>query len=193
MPINRHVVREEVATYASVLLDGAYEAGGQSTVLEVRDQLESILRALRSSMDLSIMLEDDSSYTAEQRSQVVRSVFAECNPVLVDVLAVMAERGDGALLGRVWESYNGQLEQKLNVSIVDVTTVVALDDKLRDLIIKKTAADLGTDVVLREHIDQSLLGGILMSANGKRIDASVLTQLESARTVLKLSTDGGEC
>ena len=47
MPINRHVVREEVATYASVLLDGAYEAGGQSTVLEVRDQLESILRALR--------------------------------------------------------------------------------------------------------------------------------------------------
>ncbi|MEG0015798.1 MAG: F0F1 ATP synthase subunit delta [Gordonibacter sp.] len=193
MPINRHVVREEVATYASVLLDGAYEAGGQSAVLEVRDQLEDILRATRSSMDLSTMLEDTSSYTAEQRTQVVRGVFAECNPVLVDVLAVMAERGDGALITRVWESYNDQLERRLNVSVVDVTTVVALDDKLRDLIINKTAADLGTDVVLREHIDQSLLGGILMSANGKRIDASVLTQLESARNVLKLSTDGGEC
>ncbi|MEG1826584.1 MAG: F0F1 ATP synthase subunit delta [Gordonibacter sp.] len=193
MPINRHVVREEVATYASVLLGGAYEAGGQSAVLEVRDQLEDILRATRSSMDLSTMLEDTSSYTAEQRTQVVRGVFAECNPVLVDVLAVMAERGDGALITRVWESYNDQLERRLNVSVVDVTTVVALDDKLRDLIINKTAADLGTDVVLREHIDQSLLGGILMSANGKRIDASVLTQLESARNVLKLSTDGGEC
>ncbi|MEF9876230.1 MAG: F0F1 ATP synthase subunit delta, partial [Gordonibacter sp.] len=166
MPINRHVVREEVATYASVLLDGAYEAGGQSAVLEVRDQLEDILRATRSSMDLSTMLEDTSSYTAEQRTQVVRGVFAECNPVLVDVLAVMAERGDGALITRVWESYNDQLERRLNVSVVDVTTVVALDDKLRDLIINKTAADLGTDVVLREHIDQSLLGGILMSANG---------------------------
>ena len=47
--------------------------------------------------------------------------------------------------------------------------------------------------MLREHIDKSLLGGILMSANGKRIDASVLSQLESARNVLKLSTDGGEC
>ncbi|MEA5020925.1 MAG: F0F1 ATP synthase subunit delta [Gordonibacter sp.] len=193
MPTNRHVVREKVATYASVLLDGAYEAGGQSAVLEVRDQLEDILRVTRSSMDLSTMLEDVTSYTAEQRSQVVRGVFAECNPVLVDVLAVMAERGDGALITRVWESYNDQLERKLNVSVVDVTTVVALDDKLRDLITNKTAADLGTNVVLREHIDQSLLGGILMSANGKRIDASVLTQLESARNVLKLSTDGGEC
>lgn len=193
MPTNRQVVREKVATYASVLLDGAYEAGGQSAVLEVRDQLEDILRVTRSSMDLSTMLEDVTSYTAEQRSQVVRGVFAECNPVLVDVLAVMAERGDGALITRVWESYNDQLERKLNVSVVDVTTVVALDDKLRDLITNKTAADLGTNVVLREHIDQSLLGGILMSANGKRIDASVLTQLESARNVLKLSTDGGEC
>ena len=72
-------------------------------------------------------------------------------------------------------------------------TAVELDDHLREVITKKAEADLGTNVVLREHIDKSLLGGILMSANGKRIDASVLSQLESARNVLKLSTDGGEC
>ena len=39
----------------------------------------------------------------------------------------------------------------------------------------------------------SLIGGILMSANGKRIDASMTSQLEAARNVLKQSTDGGEC
>ncbi len=192
MPTNRHVVKEKVATYASVLLDGAYEAGGQDGVLAVRDQLESILRIMRSSMDLSGALED-SSYSPEQRAQLARGVFAECHPVLVDVLAVMAERGDSALMTRVWDSYNNQLEQKLNVTVVDVVTVVELDDRLRDLIIKKTASDLGTNVVLREQVDKTLLGGILMSANGKRIDASVLSQLESARNVLKLSTDGGEC
>lgn len=193
MPTNRHVLREEVVTYASVLLDGAYEAGGQSGVLDVRDQLEGILHATRSSMDLSTMLEDVTAYTSEQRAQVVRNVFAGYSPVLVEVLAVMAERGDGTLITRVWESYNEQLERKLKVSVVDVTTVVELDGKLRELITKKTADDLGTDVVLREHIDPSLLGGIRMSANGKRIDASVLSQLESARNVLKQSTDGGEC
>lgn len=192
MPTNRHVVKEKVVTYASVLLDGAYEAGGQDAVLAVRDQFESILKITRSNMDLSKAL-GDASYTPEQREQLVRSVFAECDPVLVDVLAVMAERGDATLMTRVWDSYNSQLERKLNVSVVDVVTVVALDDRLRDLIIKKAAADLGTNVVLREHLDASLLGGILMSANGKRIDASVISQLESARNVLKLSTDGGEC
>lgn len=178
--------------YASVLLDSAYVAGGQDAVLEVRDQAERIMRIARSNMDLSDALED-SSYTPEQRGQLVRNLFASCNPVLVDVLAVMAERGDFALLSRVWASYGEQLEQKLNVTVVDVTTVVELDDHLREVITEKAEADLGTSVVLREHIDKSLLGGILMSANGKRIDASVLSQLESARNVLKLSTDGGEC
>ena len=191
MPTNRQILKEKVATYA-LGLDGAYEAGGQDAVLEVRDQAERILRIARSNMDLSDALED-SSYTPEQRGQLVRNLFASSNPVLVDVLAVMAEREDFALLSRVWASYGEQLERKLNVTVVDVTTVVELDDHLREVITKKAEADLGTNVVLREHIDKSLLGGILMSANGKRIDASVLSQLESARNVLKLSTDGGEC
>ena len=192
MPTSRHVLREKVAAYASALLDGAYEAGGQDAVLEVRDQAERVMRAARSNMDLSSALED-SSYTPEQRNGLARSVFAQCHPVLVDVLAVMAERKDFALLSRVWASYGEQLERKLNVTVVDVTTVVELDDHLREVIVRKAEADLGTKVVLREHIDKSLLGGILMSANGKRIDASVLSQLENARNVLKLSTDGGEC
>ena len=192
MPTSRHVLREKVAAYASALLDGAYEVGGQDAVLEVRDQAERVMRAARSNMDLSSALED-SSYTPEQRNGLARSVFADSNPVLVDILAVMAEREDFALLSRVWASYGEQLERKLNVTVVDVTTVVELDDHLREVIVRKAEADLGTKVVLREHIDKSLLGGILMSANGKRIDASVLSQLENARNVLKLSTDGGEC
>ena len=192
MPTNRHVQKEKVATYASVLLDGALAAGGQDAVLEVRDQTERIIRIVRSNMDLSSSLQD-SSYTPEQRNSLARNVFAQANPVLVDVLAVMAERGDFALLSRVWESYGEQVERKLNVTVVDVTTVVPLDDHLREVITKKSEADLGTNVVLRESIDKSLIGGILMSANGKRIDASMTSQLEAARNVLKHSTDGGEC
>ena len=86
-----------------------------------------------------------------------------------------------------------QLERKLNIVVVDVTTVVSLDDHLREVITNKVAADLKANVVLREHIDTSLLGGILITAGGKRIDASVASKLEVARTALKQTTDGGEC
>ena len=120
-------------------------------------------------------------------------MFADCNPVLVDVLAVMAERGDAGLISRISANYGDQITETLNVTVVDVTTVVELDDPLRQIITQKTSAELGTDVVLREHIDPSILGGILMSANGTYIDASVKTQLENARATLKQTVDGGEC
>ena len=143
-------------------------------------------------MDLAGALSDN-SYEPAQRAQIARGTFAGAHVALVEVLAVMAEQGDIDHLNRTYNSFAEQLERKLNVSVVDVTTVVALDDHLREVITNKVESDLGKKVVLREHIDKTLLGGILMTVGGKRIDASVATQLEQARTALKQTTDGGEC
>ncbi len=192
MPTNRLLEKEKSATYASVLFEAVHEAGGQDEVLEVRDQVEQILSVMRTNIDLSSALQE-SAYTPEQRASLVRGVFADCNPILTDVLSVMAERNEVSLLPRARERYEEQLEEKLNINVVEVTTVVELDDHLREVIKSKAEADLGTNVVLRERIDKSLLGGILMSAGGKRIDASVVSQLGNARNVLKQSMDGGEC
>lgn len=193
MPTNRLVEKEKVATYAGVLLDELDEVGGQDAVLEVRGQLDTIAKHIRTSVDVVDALSDN-DYTPEQRNALAKNTFSDAgfNPVLIDVIAVMAERGDVDLLPRVWTSFGEQLQDKFDTTVVDVTTSVALDEDLRELISKKAAADFGTNIVLREHIDASILGGIVMSANGKRIDASVQSQLESARNVLKQSTDGGE-
>ena len=192
MPTNRLVEKEKVVTYAAALLDAANEAGGQEGVLAVRDELGQVVAIMRQNIDLTEAL-SEVTYSPAQRAELARNVFAACDPVLVDVLAVMAERGDMGLISRISASFADQITEKLNVTVVDVTTVVELDDHLREIIIKKTSAELGCDVVLREHIDKSILGGILMSANGTYIDASVKTQLENARTTLKQTVDGGEC
>lgn len=192
MPTNRLVVKEQIATYASVLYDAAYAAGEQDAVLEVRNQMEQIISIMHSDMELSSAL-GNTGYTAEQRNGLAKAVFAECNPALVEVLAVMAERVEVDYLDRVYQAFGELLDTKLNVCVVDVTTVVALDDNLRHIITKKAEADLGKTVVLRERIDESILGGIIMSTGGKHIDASVVSQLNKARNVLKETTDGGEC
>ena len=74
-----------------------------------------------------------------------------------------------------------------------MTTAVPLDDGLRQLITEKAEADLGRRAVLRERIDASILGGIIMDVDGNYIDASMISQLNRARNVLKDTTDGGEC
>ena len=193
MPTNRLVVKETVAAYASILFDAVNAADGQDGVLEVRGQLSQVASAIRGNADLSSALASG-EFSPEQRGELARNVFAQCNPALAEVLGVMAERGEANLISRVAAAYEEQLGSKLNLCVVDVTTVVELDDHLREVIKKKAETELGMNVVLNEQIDKSLLGGIIMSANGRRIDASMRFQLDNARTVLRQSTvDGGEC
>ena len=52
MPNNRLLAKEEVATYSGMLLDAALEQGGAERVLEVREQLDFVLRTYRGNADL---------------------------------------------------------------------------------------------------------------------------------------------
>lgn len=192
MATNRLVVKEEVAVYASVLFDAANEAGGQSAVLDVREQLGEIIRLMRADLTLTMSLSNP-DYTSEQRKALVEGTFGECHVALREVLAVMAERGQAELLARVAQAYRELLSEKLGICVVDVTTAVPLDDKLRELITNKAEADLGKRAVLRERIDKGILGGIIMDVDGNYIDASMISQLNRARNTLKDTTDGGEC
>ena len=192
MPTNRLLVKEEVATYAGMLLDAAYNAGGQERALEVRDQLEQVLSIYRGNADLRDALANP-ALLPEQRHQLAEGVFEGVDPLIRSVIAVMAERENLGQLSQVVSTYRDASEEKLGVCVVDVTTVVDLDDELRKVIIEKLSQDLGKNVVLREHIDKSILGGIIMSTHGKRIDASVASQLERTRNVLTETNDGGEC
>lgn len=192
MPTNRLLAKEEVATYVNLLLEAAMNEGGQERVFDVRDQLETVLRIYRGNADLRDALVNP-AYSPEQRGRLAANVFEGVDPLVNSVIAVMAERGNLGKLSAVVSSFEEASEEKLGVCVVDVTTVVSLDDELRTVITDKLSKDLGKNVVLREHIDKSILGGIIMSTHGKRIDASVASQLERTRNVLTESNDGGEC
>lgn len=191
MSTNRHIAKAEVELYAATLVDPTNEAGGIEAVMQLRSQFEQILAYDRSHAELHEALRRIADGT--ERSEFVRGVFAECQPALATVLGVMAERGQFDLLTRVWNAFNRQIVEKLGVHVVDVTTRIELDDALRTVIADKARADLGGEVYLNETVDPSIIGGIIMSADGNRIDASVRTLLEDARNVLKKTTDGGEC
>lgn len=184
MPTNRHAIKAATDLYASTLVEALSNEGGIDAVVQARSQIGQVVAYNRSHTELLDAMRDP-GYTAEQRARVVKEVFADCQPALKQVLGVMAERSEIDLLPRVLESFDAQIGKQLNTTVVDVVTRVPLDDHLREIIKSKTSADLGKDVVLQEQIDPYMLGGIIMSAEGKRIDASVNTMLEQARLALK--------
>lgn len=188
MPKNRMLVKKEVTTYAEVLLEATKAQGNP---IEVAAQFEEVYKTIIEHPGLREAM-NDTTLADEVRNNIMTEVFQGYDPALFKVLAVMAERRDFGLLHRVAEEFNNLVEEDLNVVIIDVTTVVELDDALRETIKKKFAGQFGKEIVLREHIDPSILGGIILSAHGRRIDASVQSQLDRVRESLSSVTTGGE-
>lgn len=184
MPNNRLVVKEQIAAYTKLLFEAVSNEGGNEAVLETCNQLKSVVKAFRGNAMLDSAIKDP-GYTPEQKAQIVKGTFAGVQPALQSVLSLMAERGETGLLGSVAEQFEQLVADKLNLLIVEVSTAVELDDDLRALIKQKVKTELGKEAVLEERVDKSLLGGIIMSTKDERIDASLLTQVERTREVLK--------
>ncbi|MCL1797512.1 MAG: ATP synthase F1 subunit delta [Eggerthellaceae bacterium] len=180
MPTDRTIARKESAVYAQVLLEAAQNTG---SVFEVASQLEQISKAIYANIDLRTAL-FDRTIPSDARMGVVNEIFGNFDPALLATLGVMIKRDDLSLLGKVTNAFAEIAEAALNAVFIDVTTVVPLDEGLRSSIKTKYADQFGCEVLLREHIDPSIMGGIVLNSRGVSIDASVASQLENARVTL---------
>ena len=117
---------------------------------------------------------------------------ADASPEVLSVLSQMAVNGDLDKLADVLDLYSEMADGDQQTVGVTVTTAVPLDNELRALITQKCELDLGCNVFLIERVDPSIIGGLIISAQGRRRDASVRHQLEQARKVMTPSVKNSE-
>ena len=137
----------------------------------------------------------------------VLTACAHATPEFVSLVGQMVKQGDFDKMDRVLDVFNNLVEANRaavgshtvtqsaygkdlrelagsGVIGVHVTTAVPLNDELRKLIKERCEADFEMPVFLIEHVDPTIIGGIVFSARGHHRDASVKTQLDNARKVM---------
>ena len=135
------------------------------------------------------------------------SACAHAEPEFATLLAEMIKQGDFDKMDRVREVYQNLIDSNRaavgshvvspdaftqdvrgleggGTIGVHVTTAVPLNDELRKLIRSRCEADFESPVFLIEHVDPTIIGGIVLSARGHHRDASVKMQLDNARKVM---------
>ncbi len=113
-------------------------------------------------------------------------------PEVFEVLARMAEERDLELLQQVYDDLRNMLDSEDETVTVDVTTAVKMTPELRKKVRDKCEKDFEAPIFLVEHIEPSILGGIIIEAKGHRRDASVRAQLVNIRRNLSTSFVGGD-
>jgi F-type H+-transporting ATPase subunit delta len=152
-------------------------AQAEAAVEKVGADLKAAAETIRGHLKLKSALSDP-DVPGPAKAAVVHDVLgADVSPVVANAIVTLAQTGKQDLLGRIVEAYETVSEEVRGVAIADVTTAVELTDGLRDKLRKQLAGVAGKEVVLREHVDPQILGGVVVRVGGKIMDGSVASRL----------------
>jgi F0F1-type ATP synthase delta subunit len=90
-------------------------------------------------------------------------------------------------LGKQAELIVSDIERELAARgrvVADVTAARPLDDSTRKVLLDyvKKHTD-SSDVTLREHTDESIIGGVLVNAGGHQLDTTIKTKLKRLKVL----------
>lgn len=148
-------------------------------------ELETVgpqLRAAAAEMAVPELAEVASSprLTAERRHALVEAVSAQLqlSPVVATFLALLADSRRLGELGHIADHFQGLEDEALGRVRMRIRSAVPLSDGQRDQIAASFERQLGRTVLASTETDPSLLGGVVVEADGKVYDGSVLSQLD---------------
>lgn len=173
--------RDLVRTYARALFD---LAAASDAVDEADAGLVAIVDAIHGHTGLKSTL-TDAAVPGPKKRAIVRDIFeTDVAAEAIAVASVMVERGHADVMDDVGRAYREIVEAERGVVVAEVVTAVPLTDDLRGSIIKRLSASIGRPVSLRERVDASIIGGIIINVGGRVLDGSFSSQLDSVRSAL---------
>lgn len=162
--------------YAQALLELAEEAGQIDAIAqEVND-----LAALLAGNDDLQRLFDSRAIGTEARGQMIERVFqGKVSPTLYQFLRVVNAKDRLDALPAIFIAFGEKLDEKRGIVKVDAHVAAALDAGQADRVAAAVGESLGgKKVLLNQHIDPKLIGGLKLRIGDEMIDASVATQLK---------------
>lgn len=115
---------------------------------------------------------------AEEKARVIDRLFGDAyHPVLTRLLKVMARRGRLGHVDAVARAAEAIHDDMMGRVVASVRTAVPLSDELRSQITGKLGQTLGREVRLRESVDDSLIGGMVIRIGDRVYDSSVSNRL----------------
>jgi F-type H+-transporting ATPase subunit delta len=171
------------APYARAFADVVFEAHLNAN--DVQQQLNDFVAAWRESADLRELFLDP-SFPSDQKVAILDKLNARLGMSVQvrNFIAVIIQHDRLYVLDEILAEYRKEVNRRLGISEVQVTTARPLDANERQGIEQKVAAMTGTQVQATYHEDKSLLGGVVVRVGSTVYDGSVKGRLDRLKEQL---------
>jgi len=168
--------------YASALFDVAI---GDDCLDEIHDGLKTIKEVFDSSEQFKELLASPAIPEGERMKIVEDSFGGQVHEDLVAFLCIMTRKGHIRDIDECLEVFNDLYEEAARRSRAIVTSAVELDDETKEKLINKLQQVSGHVVEAEYRIDKSLIGGLVVEIDGRRIDGSLRKRLKEIKEVME--------
>ena len=161
--------------YGGTLYDLATEEGLSEVYLE---QLVQIRDLFRTYPDYPRLLMEPSVPFSE-RAKLIDEAFGEgTEGYLVNLLKLLCEKGLLNEFSACTEEFERRYDSAHGISRAEVVSAVPLNDAQREAMQQKLEKISGRQIRLHETVDPSVMGGVRIEIDGRRLDGTVQGRLE---------------
>lgn len=153
---------------------------------------ETILRQLRTldagigEEPLFLRLLSAPNVSKEQRCQVIdRSFRDQVHPYVLNFLKLLTEKGYARHFPDCCKAYEDLYNEENGILPVTVFTPTALTDGQSRRLTEKLRELTGKQILLKTRLDPQCLGGIRLVYDGRQVDGTVKSRLETVGKLLK--------
>lgn len=155
--------------YAKAILDLAKD---QNSAAAVNDDMKLIINAIADNKELKSLL-NSPVVKAEQKTAVLKEVFANTNAITTGLVNVLADNKRLTLLETVATEFTALYDASQGFQKAHVTTAVALTDAMNTKVLAKVKELTGKEALIENTIDESILGGFILRVGDLQYNASI--------------------
>ena len=175
--------------YATAVFDLAKEG---KAIKALESDVASLEAAMAESADLRTLLTSP-LYSREQQSGAIVAIAnkMKLSDTTSNVLALLAGKRRLFVLPQLIAVLQDMLSEERGEVTAEVTTAKALTKAQAEKLAKTLKAQVGKSIIIKETVDESIIGGLIVKVGSRMIDTSKGSGAPSRTTVMMISLPTG--
>ena len=161
--------------YGGTLYDLVTEEGTSEVFLEQMIQIRDLFRQYP---EYPRLLMEPSIPFAERAGMIDEAFGAETEAYLVNLIKLLCEKGLLNEFSSCTEEFESRYDQAHGISRAEVVSAVKLSGEQREALKNKLEQISGRKIRMYEQVDPSVMGGVRIELDGRRLDGPVQGRLE---------------
>lgn len=168
--------------YAKSMLDLALEQG---MLEQVQQDMALFAKTVKENRDFDLFLSNP-IINHGKKLAILKSLFTgKVSDLTLKFYLLITQKNREAILASVATEFEKQYNAYKGIAIAHVTTAVPLTPELRSQIGQKVSQETGKTIQLRENVDPTLIGGMVLRIGDNQLDGSIRTNLRNLRNKFK--------